>query len=374
MRAPRLALAAALLLTPAQLARAAASGAASPANVPVFFVANAGQTRPDVRFQAAIGGRVVWFTDREIFWTTSGAAAEGVGIPSPARARKLSAQASSQGKVSIGSIAFDGVRLSQAAIEELQPLRARVNFFRGPDPGRWRTRVPAYAALVYRGLYPGIDLRFESRSGRIHSTFTVAPGADPSRISWRSRVAARVLRRRPRRPGSGAASATLPSPSLFAASSDPMEASDTPSLSGTIRRASSRSTRAFSMRRTSEVPETTSPTTSPRTRTVSPTSPGTLSRRTFPRSTRSTPSAARTAPATSASRMSSSPRSIPRRPEATRSSTRRTSAEAPTTWAFASPWMRPAAPTSAGSHAPTSRQRGMRTREPSRLASAPTAS
>jgi uncharacterized repeat protein (TIGR01451 family) len=42
---------------------------------------------------------------------------------------------------------------------------------------------------VYRGLYPGIDLRYEGVEGRIKASYLVAPGADPSRIRWRYRGA-----------------------------------------------------------------------------------------------------------------------------------------------------------------------------------------
>src|SRR5262249_24848322 len=57
-----------------------------------------------------------------------------------------------------------------------------VNDLRGSDPARWRTGIPRYRAVVYRDLWPGIDLRVDQRSGVLAYEFRVRPGADPSRI------------------------------------------------------------------------------------------------------------------------------------------------------------------------------------------------
>ncbi|MFQ5741571.1 MAG: SBBP repeat-containing protein, partial [Acidobacteriota bacterium] len=76
-----------------------------------------------------------------------------------------------------------------AQVTPVDPLPGRVNYFRGSDPGKWRSRLPTYGGLVYRQLYPGIDLSYRGRdghrSGTLKGTFLVAAGADPSRIRWR---------------------------------------------------------------------------------------------------------------------------------------------------------------------------------------------
>jgi hypothetical protein len=55
-----------------------------------------------------------------------------------------------------------------------------VNVLRGPR-ARWRTHLPVYTGVAYRGLYPGVALRVTADT----ATWTVAPGADPARIRWR---------------------------------------------------------------------------------------------------------------------------------------------------------------------------------------------
>jgi len=51
------------------------------------------------------------------------------------------------------------------------------NYHRG-EPERWRENVPSYEAVVYRGVYQGIDLRVTGGRTGIKYEFIVAPGAD----------------------------------------------------------------------------------------------------------------------------------------------------------------------------------------------------
>jgi hypothetical protein len=53
------------------------------------------------------------------------------------------------------------------------------------DRAHWRDRIPLYASLEYRQLYPGIDLRYDGDGGQLKGTYAVAPGADPGQIRWR---------------------------------------------------------------------------------------------------------------------------------------------------------------------------------------------
>lgn len=68
--------------------------------------------------------------------------------------------------------------------EGVDPLSAKVNFFTGDQPADWRRDLPTFAAVRYRGLYPGIDMVYRT-AGRLKSEFVVAPGADPGMIRLR---------------------------------------------------------------------------------------------------------------------------------------------------------------------------------------------
>jgi len=59
---------------------------------------------------------------------------------------------------------------------------AVANYYIGNDPAQWRQDVPMYAQVLYRQLYPGIDLTYEFRAGKLESEFIVQPGVDPNQI------------------------------------------------------------------------------------------------------------------------------------------------------------------------------------------------
>lgn len=58
-------------------------------------------------------------------------------------------------------------------------------FFFGADPDKWRTDVRTYDRLLYRDLYPGIDLVFGEGGNALKTDFIVHPGADPDAIRIR---------------------------------------------------------------------------------------------------------------------------------------------------------------------------------------------
>jgi hypothetical protein len=58
---------------------------------------------------------------------------------------------------------------------------AAVSYFKGPKTD-WKTGLPTYEGLVYRDLWPGVDLVYEGTPQRLKSTFLIRPGADPNRI------------------------------------------------------------------------------------------------------------------------------------------------------------------------------------------------
>ncbi len=75
-----------------------------------------------------------------------------------------------------------------------EPLGARFNYFVGADAGAWRRDVESFGAVVYRDLYPGIDLHvtaadgaggWGSGAGVLKYEFRCAPGADHARIRVR---------------------------------------------------------------------------------------------------------------------------------------------------------------------------------------------
>jgi hypothetical protein len=131
----------------------AAPAWAAQAAFPLAFVPNAGQVPEPVRFLIQTPElRAAFFPDGIVFQASG------------RRAR---------------------VRFSAAAEPSGEgPLPGRVNFLTGNDPRNWRIKLPAYARLVYRDLYPGIDAVYTASGRGLKSEFRVAPGADPRAIRF----------------------------------------------------------------------------------------------------------------------------------------------------------------------------------------------
>lgn len=64
-------------------------------------------------------------------------------------------------------------------------LAGLVNYLSGENPALWRTNVPTFASLYYSEIFDGIDLHFTNHNGQLKGTYFVAPGSDPTLITWR---------------------------------------------------------------------------------------------------------------------------------------------------------------------------------------------
>jgi hypothetical protein len=56
------------------------------------------------------------------------------------------------------------------------------NYYSGNDPAKWRTDVPNWSSVVYKDIYPGINLRYHGDGISLKYDFIVSPGANPDLI------------------------------------------------------------------------------------------------------------------------------------------------------------------------------------------------
>jgi hypothetical protein len=69
-----------------------------------------------------------------------------------------------------------------ARLEGIEEQEAKFSYFRGKDPQKWVSSAPSFQKVVYRDLYPGIDLYVTGREGRMKNEYVVEPGGDPTAI------------------------------------------------------------------------------------------------------------------------------------------------------------------------------------------------
>ncbi len=129
------------------------------------FEPNVGQAPGSVRFRARTPWATVYFTAAEIVIAPAGKRAGTDPSPGTFRLRFVEGN-------------------PQVAVIPSGNLAGKANYFLGRNPAQWHTNVPTYAAITYRGLYPGIDLKYAADRAALKGTYTVAPGADPTRIRW----------------------------------------------------------------------------------------------------------------------------------------------------------------------------------------------
>lgn len=131
---------------------------------PLSFEANQGQVASQVKYLARGQGYTLFLTP--------GAAMLGL-----------------RGRGATGSTSWLRMVLQGAAAapamagEELLPGQS--HYFVGNNPAQWRTHVPTFGRVRYEQIYPGVDLIYYGRQGRLENDFEVAPGSDPKVIAWR---------------------------------------------------------------------------------------------------------------------------------------------------------------------------------------------
>jgi hypothetical protein len=155
----------------AGVSAATAAGAAEsrPATAaPCGIVENAGQIAAPVLGTASCGAATLYFTHGAVV----------LDFPGETHAIRME---------------FEGARPS-ARIELLGQQGTRRHYFHGADPRRWRPDVRSFDEIVYRDLWPGIDLRFEPRAGQLLYEILPLPGVDPAAARLGFQGADRIVR------------------------------------------------------------------------------------------------------------------------------------------------------------------------------------
>ncbi|MCK4271903.1 hypothetical protein KAX22_04580, partial [bacterium] len=77
-------------------------------------------------------------------------------------------------------------------LEGTDELAGKVNIFRGKDPDKWKTNIRTFGGIVYRDLYPGIDLAYRGQGGRLVPKLTVSPPGRVEDIAFRYQGADKI--------------------------------------------------------------------------------------------------------------------------------------------------------------------------------------
>ena len=139
--------------------------------LPLSFEANQGQVDEQVKYLARGQGYTLFLTPGA---AVLGLRSEGAGKPTEWL-----------------RLVLQGAATAPAITGEEQ-LPGQSNYFIGNDPAQWRTNIPTFARVRYQQVYPGVDLIYYGRQGRLENDFEVTPGTNPKVISWRLEGAERI--------------------------------------------------------------------------------------------------------------------------------------------------------------------------------------
>src|SRR6267142_1556039 len=137
-----------------------AQARAAVSRLPLAFEPNSGQAPADVRYVSQAAEYRLWLAAGEARFAASRPSA---GDADAIRLRWLG-----------------GADAPAVVAEDPQPGKA--HYYTGSDRSQWRENVPMYGRVVYRGVYPGIDLVFHGTQRDTEFDFVVRPGADPRTI------------------------------------------------------------------------------------------------------------------------------------------------------------------------------------------------
>jgi hypothetical protein len=121
--------------------------------IPLHFVANQGQADETVAYYARSENAFVYCTYQGVIFQFPG-----------------------------GSVSLELHGGSHMRPQARAELPGKVNYFIGNDPSSWRTDIPTFREVVYRSIYPGINLVYSGNQQRLKYTFYVQPGAAPDQI------------------------------------------------------------------------------------------------------------------------------------------------------------------------------------------------
>jgi hypothetical protein len=139
--------------------------------LPLSFIENRGQWDERARFSVRGPEMAVFFTPHSFAIDLAG--------------RQERSTASSDRITHAGVfLTFEGAD-EGVVLEGVDPLPGRYNYFIGRDPSQWHTEVPSYAAIRYRGMYPGVDVRVHEQEGQLEYDLIADTSADLDAIVLR---------------------------------------------------------------------------------------------------------------------------------------------------------------------------------------------
>jgi len=166
-------------------APSAPAGASFAANtdvgrVPLYFIPNQGQLDERVAFSIQGRGKTVYFTPGGVTFSLRQPLEKTAGNGETGSGKLPAIKENTLSQSWVVKLEFVGANKDVKPVGEAK-TGGVVSYFKG-KPADWQAGLPTYSRIVYRELWPGIDLAYSGTANRLKYEFIVHPGADPSQV------------------------------------------------------------------------------------------------------------------------------------------------------------------------------------------------
>jgi len=177
------------VVSPAAQQRVRATYAA----LPLAFEPNQGQSDPEVKYLARGNGYKLYLTPASVILTMHTRGADS-GVrrmmmdkrlgPSKVMSMLRKRQQSENKAASVAVLRMNllGARPGTQFVAQ-SPQAGKVNYFIGRDPSKWHSNIPLFGEVLYRNLYPGVDLAFHGAGQHLEFDYLVSPGVETKSIA-----------------------------------------------------------------------------------------------------------------------------------------------------------------------------------------------
>lgn len=138
------------------------------------FIPNQGQDPAQVNYRVRIPGGLLFLEKDQLYFHL---------VDNSCIRERHMGNVSASDKIKVHAYRVKWVNAMTPAIEGEQETEHYYNFFLGNDRSKWKGGIHAHEAVHYRGLYPGINVRFgTTENEEFKYDYTVKAGFDPSVI------------------------------------------------------------------------------------------------------------------------------------------------------------------------------------------------
>ncbi len=135
---------------------------------PLYFIQNKGQINKEALFYIKTSNYTLWVTEKKLIFDII---------------KRANSQNSNKVIRDISTIEFIDIN-KDVEIKAFELQKLRVSYFRGKDKSEWFENIPTYKYVVYKNIYPNIDLKIYGKGVGIEYDWIINKGGDPKKIKF----------------------------------------------------------------------------------------------------------------------------------------------------------------------------------------------